>query len=100
MKNVNKITCSFTHIHQTLGLHALLGLVNFLLLHLEDHLEQIPHGHHHLPRRLLRLDPEEPVPVLWRAVHVAEGSVVRHILGNEADLVYRVVIEAVLSVFY
>ena len=59
-------------------------------------MEQIPHGHHHLPRRLLRLDTEEPVAVLWTAVHVTEGSVVRHILGYEADLVYRVVIQAVL----
>ena len=89
-----------THVHQTLGFHALLGLVDFFLLHLEDHLEQVPHGHHHLPGRLLRLDPEEPVPVLRRAVHVAEGSVVRHVLGYEADLVHRVVVQTVLRVAF
>ena len=84
------------YINQTPGLHVLLGLVYLLLLHLEDHLEQVPHGHHHLARGLLRLDPEEPVPVLWAAVDVSEGAVVRHVLGDEADLVHGVVVQTVL----
>ena len=77
--------------------HLLLGLVDLLLLQLEDNLEEVAHGHDHLAGGLLRLDAEEAVAVLGAAVDVAEGAVVRHVLGDEADLVDWVVVETVLQ---
>jgi hypothetical protein len=40
--------------------HVLFGLFNLLLLQFEDDLEEVAHGDHHLTRRFLRLDAEEP----------------------------------------
>ena len=74
----------------------LLCLVDLLLLQLKDNLEEIPHGDDNLPRGLLRLDPKEAMAVLRTAVDVTEGAVVRHVLRDEADLVHRVMVEAIL----
>ena len=52
----------------------------------------------HLRRRLLRLDPEKAMTVLRRAVNVSEGSAVGQILSDEADLVDRMVVEAILEI--
>ena len=60
-------------------------------------MEEVPHGDHHLPRRLLGLDPKEPVAIFRAAVDVAECSVVGHILCYKADLVDGVMVEAVLG---
>ena len=60
-------------------------------------MEEVSHGNHHLPSGLLRLDPEEAVTILGTAVYVTKCTVVRHILGNEADLVHRVVVQAILQ---
>ena len=51
----------------------------------------------HRSGRLLGLDAEEPVAVLRRPVDVAEGPAVGHVLGDEADLVHRVVVQAILK---
>ena len=37
-----------------------------------------------------------PVPVLRRPVDVSKGPDVRHVLGDEADLVHRVVVQTIL----
>ena len=51
----------------------------------------------YLRSRLLRLDPEEPVAVFRRPVDVAERPAVRQVLGDEADLVHRMVIQTILE---
>ena len=92
----NKCIDTYSHEVAASGLHTLLCLVNLLLLHLKHDLEEVPHGHHHLARRLLGLDPEEPVAVLWTPVDVTERPVVGHVLRDEADLVYGVMVKTVL----
>ena len=87
-----------TYIDQTVRLHVLFRFINLLLLHLKDDLEQVPHGHDHLARRLLSLDPEEPVSILRRAVHVTKCSVVRHVLSYETDFVNWMMIKTILII--
>ena len=77
--------------------YILLRLVNLFLFQFEDNLEEVSHGNDHLPRSLLCLDPEEPMTILRTAVDVTKCSVVRHVLGNKADLVDRVVVQAILG---
>ena len=77
--------------------YILFSLVDLLLFQLEDNLEEVSHGNHHLPGGLLSLDPKETVTILWTAVDVTKCTVVRHVLGNKADLVHRVVVQAILQ---
>ena len=77
--------------------YILLCLVDLFLFQLENNLEEVSHGNDHLPGGLLRLDPEETVAILGTAVDVTKCTVVRHVLGNEADLVHRVVVQAILK---
>ena len=92
----------FSYVHKVVSnrstsIHILLGLINFFLLHLEYNLEEVSHGHHHLARCLLRLDAKESVSILRRPVHIAESSVVSHVLGDETDLVHGMMIQTVLK---
>lgn len=80
---------------QGLALDLLARHLNLLLLQLEDHLEEIAHGQHHLAGRLVRLDAEEPMPAVRRPKDVAKGPRIRHILGNEGDLVHRMMVQGV-----
>ena len=77
--------------------YILFCLVDLLLFQLKNNLEEVSHGNHHLPSGLLRLDPEEAVTILGTAVDVTKCTVVRHVLGNEADLVHRVMVQAILG---
>ena len=58
IKGAQKATLKSSSTH--ILVHVLLGLFNLLLLELEDDLEEVAHGHHHLPRSLLRLYTKEP----------------------------------------
>ena len=77
--------------------YILFSLVDLLLFQLEDNLEEVSHGNYHLPGSLLCLDPKETVTILGTAVDVTKCTVVRHVLGNKADLVDRVVVQAILG---
>ena len=94
--NVVKLSKQSSHRFGFPCVDILLCLVDLLLLQLKDNLEEIPHGDDNLPRGLLRLDPKEAMAVLRTAVDVTEGAVVRHVLRDEADLVHRVMVEAIL----
>ena len=59
-----------SYIHEVISnwstsIHILLGLINFLLLHLKHDLEEISHGDHDLASSLLCLDTKESVTILW-----------------------------------
>ena len=82
------------------SVYILFCLVDLLLFQLEDNLEEVSHSNYHLPGSLLRLDPKEAVAILGTAVDVTKCTVVRHVLGDEADLVHRVVVEAILQPVY
>ena len=46
---------------------------------------------------LVGFDAEKTVALVGRAEDVAEGARVRHVLGDERDLVHRVVVQTVLE---
>ncbi len=49
---------------------------------------------------LLSFYSKEPVAILWRAVDVTKCPAIRHVLGYEADLVNRMVVQTILKSKY